>query len=116
MQDKINRIRAIQNSDVFEIKVERIRVDSNLDEIKAKVPKLQLNQVTKEFDFYCKKLRIIDGIIQNKNWNVEVDEGDCFLDYTDKPIADECEESDYDKTPDCAQDSNRVNSVRERAS
>ena len=84
---KINRIRAIKDSDVFETKTQRIKAYEGLEDAIIKVSKLDLNQVTAEFDYYCRQLRLIDARIQQSNWTVEVEDVErCFVDY--KPFID----------------------------
>ena len=77
LQGKVDRIKLITEQDVFEIKVQRKAVHEGIDDVIARVPKLSLSEVTKEYDFYCKRLRLIDAAIQQANWttDITVDEG-----------------------------------------
>ena len=43
-----------------------------LDEITAAFPKLTLSQVTEEYDWHARQLRLIDAAIQHANWSFEV--------------------------------------------
>ena len=73
LQNKIDQISKIKEQDLFEVHVKRTNVTDSVDDIIAKVPKLELNQVTEEFDFYAKQLRLIDAAIQQANWTTEIE-------------------------------------------
>ena len=72
LQQKVDQIKTIKIQDVYEFKFERKQVSDSIDDIKANVPKLELNQVTKEYDYYANKLRLIDAAIQQLNWTTEI--------------------------------------------
>ena len=72
LQQKVDQIRQIKDKDLFEFRFERKQINENLDDIKAQVPKCELNQVTKEYDYYANKLRLIDGAIQQLNWTTDI--------------------------------------------
>lgn len=72
LQQKVDQIKAIKVQDVYEFKFERKQVNDSIDDIRANVPKLELNQVTKEYDYYANKLRLIDAAIQQLNWTTEI--------------------------------------------
>lgn len=74
LQEKVNQLRQVQISDVFEIKIsQRIKITDTIDEISMQVPKLTASQVTKEYDFYATRLRKIDAAIQRTNWDTDLD-------------------------------------------
>jgi len=85
LTQKLATITSIKQSALFEVRVKRINVTDNVDEVTANVPKLELNQVTAEFDFYAKRLRLIDAVIQKANWETcvvdEVNGVDLNVDY-----------------------------------
>jgi len=72
LQQKVDQLRTIKDKDIFEFRFERKQVNDNLDDIKAQVPVLEANQVTKEFDYYANKLRLIDAAIQQLNWTTDI--------------------------------------------
>lgn len=72
LQEKVDQIRTIKDKDLFEVKARRQHISEGIDEVIAQVPKVELNQVTKEFDFYAKQLRLVDSAIQNANWNTGI--------------------------------------------
>ncbi len=84
LQQKVDQIRGIKESQVFENVMQRRQVNEQLDDITGKVAKLELNQVTQEFDYYANKLRLIDAAIQQLNWtsDIEVD-SKVWVDYVD---------------------------------
>ena len=73
LQGKVDRISAVKNSDIFEIKVTRKAAHEGIDDVVAQVPKLQLSEVTAEYDWYAKRLRLIDAAIQQANWITDID-------------------------------------------
>ena len=73
LQQKVDQIRSIKDKDLFEVKAQRRQVTESIDDIVAQVPKVSLSQVTQEYDFYAKQLRLVDAAIQNANWNTEIE-------------------------------------------
>ena len=73
LQQKVDQIRNIKDKDLFEFKFNRQSVSDNLDDIQAQVPKCELSQVTKEYDYYANKLRLIDAAIQQLNWTTDIE-------------------------------------------
>lgn len=72
LAEKVKMLSQIKTADVFVIKVVRKNVTDNIDDITATVPKLTASQVTAEYDFYARQLRLIDAAIQQANWTTEV--------------------------------------------
>ena len=84
LQQKVDQIRKVKESDVFEMKMQRRQVSDSIDDIVAQVPKCELNQVTAEFDYYANKLRLIDAAIQQLNWTVDITVDDkVWVDFAD---------------------------------
>ena len=82
LQQKVDQIRNIKDKDLFEFKFERKQVNDNLDDIRAQVPKCDLSEVTREYDYYANKLRLIDAAIQQLNWTVDIQCADIvWVDY-----------------------------------
>lgn len=73
LQGKVDMLKQIKDKDLFEVKAQRKQVTENIDDIVAAVPKLTASQVTAEFDFYARQLRLVDAAIQQANWTVEVE-------------------------------------------
>lgn len=72
LQAKVDQLRSIKQADVFELKVQRRQISETVDDITAQVPKLDVSEVTKEFDYYANKLRLIDAAIQQLNWTTDI--------------------------------------------
>lgn len=85
LQGKVDVLKQIQDKDLFEIKTSRQAVTENIDNIVVQVPKLTAKQVTAEFDFYARQLRLVDAAIQQANWTVEIEVNDTVMgDYIEK--------------------------------
>jgi hypothetical protein len=52
-----------------------VKVTEGLEDINVNYPKLEASQVTAEFDYVAKQLRLVDALIQQANWTtvLEVD-------------------------------------------
>ena len=85
LQQKVDQIARIKETDCFEFKFERKQINDQVDDIKANVPKVDLSQVTAEYDYYANKLRLIDAAIQQLNWTTDINVADAvWVDYSDK--------------------------------
>ena len=85
LQGKVDQLKQIRDKDLFEVVMKRKQVNEMIDDIVAQVPKLTVAQVTEEFDFYARQLRMIDSVIQQANWTTEVTLSDTVMgDYQKK--------------------------------
>ncbi len=84
LQGQVDRLRPLNQRELYEVRVERRNVSESIDDIAAKVPKISMQQVTHAFDWHAKQLRKIDAAIQQANWtaNVAVDQ-EVMADYID---------------------------------
>jgi hypothetical protein len=73
LQGKLDRIALVKDKDIFEVKTGRKAAHEGIDDIIAQVPKLALAEVTQEYDFYAKRLRLIDAAIQQANWTTDIE-------------------------------------------
>lgn len=73
LQGKVDILQQIRDKDLFEVKAKRQSVSENIDDVIAQVPKLTASQVTSEFDWHARQLRLVDAAIQQANWTSEVD-------------------------------------------
>lgn len=74
LQQKVEILSKIkENQLVYEIRGQRVKVTDGLEELNANYPKLTVAQVTEEYDFYARQLRLIDAKIQQANWTSELD-------------------------------------------
>lgn len=76
LQGKVDQTRTIRDKDLFEVRAQRRQVTDSIDDIVAQVPKITLAEVTQEYDYYAKQLRLVDAAIQNANWTTEIEVGD----------------------------------------
>lgn len=85
LNSKVVLLGKFKEADVYELKFARKKVSEDFDDITAQVPKLTASQVTSEFDFYSRQLRLCDSTIQQANWTVEVEvKDDVMLDFEDR--------------------------------
>lgn len=81
LSEKVNLLRHFKDSQIYyEIRGERKKVTEGLDEIMANFPKMTASQVTAEYDFAAKQLRLIDGLIQMANWTTVLDVDPMIMD------------------------------------
>ena len=73
LQGKVDMLKHIQDKNLFEVKAQRRQVTESLDDIIASVPKLTASQVTAEYDWHARQLRLVDAAIQQANWTCEIE-------------------------------------------
>ncbi len=82
LNEKLNILRHFKDNQLFyEIRGQRVKVIEGLEDVNANYPKLNASQVTAEYDFYARQLRLIDGKIQHTNWTADIDCPECMTDY-----------------------------------
>jgi len=79
---KVKQLTMVKTTALFEVKAVRKPAAEGIDDVIASVPKVEMNQVTAEYDFYARRLRLIDAAIQQANWNTDVEIGDAANTYT----------------------------------
>jgi hypothetical protein len=85
LQGKVDVLKHIKDRDLFEVKARRQAVAEGIDDIVAQVPKLAAGQVTKEYDWHARQLRLIDAAIQQANWTCEIEVHDeSMADFSEK--------------------------------
>lgn len=85
LQGKVDVLKVIKDKDLFEVRARRQPVAEGIDDIVAQVPKLTASQVTKEYDWHARQLRLIDAAIQQANWTCEIEVHDeSMKDFSDK--------------------------------
>lgn len=69
LSDKLNIVRQIKDTQlIYQIRNKRIQVTEQIESLDVDFPKLDLSQVTAEYDFVAKQLRLVDALIQQANW------------------------------------------------
>ena len=82
LNSKVEQLFKIKDNDMFyQLRSKRISVTDGVDNLDADFPKLIASQVTAEYDFYARQLRLIDGKIQQTNWTAVIDCPECMTDY-----------------------------------
>lgn len=79
LQGKVDALKRIKDSDLFEVKVQRQNITESVDNIVAQVPKLTASQVTAELDWHARQLRLIDAAIQQANWTTSIEVGESVM-------------------------------------
>lgn len=73
LAQKVQVLANIKANALFEVRAQRTRVTESLDDVVANVPKLTASQVTQEYDWHARQLRLIDAAIQQANWTCEIE-------------------------------------------
>ena len=73
LQNKVDVLKQIKQDHLFETVMQRRQVNETVDDIVAKVPKLDAAEVTREFDWHSRQLRLVDAAIQQANWTTEIE-------------------------------------------
>jgi hypothetical protein len=68
LQARVDRLKAVQANAFFEVRAKRVKVTDDLDDVVAQVPLLSASQVTHEYDWHARQLRLVDAAIQQANW------------------------------------------------
>lgn len=69
LAEKLNVLRHFKDNHAFyEVRGQRVKVTEGLEDINVNYPKLDASQVTAEFDYVAKQLRLVDALIQQANW------------------------------------------------
>ena len=79
LQGKVDVLKQIQDKNLFEVKAQRKQVTDSIDDIVAMVPKLTASQVTAEYGWHARQLRLVDAAIQQANWTCEIDVQDTVM-------------------------------------
>ena len=82
-QMKVTQLHQINVPSLFETKVKRMNVNESTDDITATVPKITADQVSQAYDWWARKMRQVDALIQQANWATDVECGqeDLMADY-----------------------------------
>lgn len=87
LQQKVDQLAKIKDSDVVQLKTGRKAVHEGIDDIVAQVPKISMQQLTHAYDVHAKALRLVDAAIQQANWTTEIEvDGSTMEDYVDPYI------------------------------
>lgn len=73
LQQKVDRLKAIDKKDYFETKTGRGKCEEGFNDLIAEVTKISFQQFTHCYDWHAKELRLIDAAIQQANWTTDLD-------------------------------------------
>lgn len=76
LAEKLAMVRQIKDTQlIYQVRNKRIQVTEQIESLDVDFPKLNLFQVTAEYDYVAKQLRLVDALIQQANWTtaLEVD-------------------------------------------
>lgn len=76
LEGKVKVLANIRKEATFEVKTARKSAHEGIDDVIASVPKLTASQLTAEFDFAARQLRLVDAHIQRANWETQVEVDD----------------------------------------
>lgn len=69
LNEKLNVLRHFKDNQLFyQVRGQRVPVEKGIEDLNMDIPKLEASQVTAEFDYVAKQLRLVDAIIQQANW------------------------------------------------
>jgi len=80
LSGKVQGLAQIKQAAIYEVKTTRKPAHEGIDDIVAQVPKLTASQVTREYDWHARQLRLVDAAIQQANWTVEIDVNESVMD------------------------------------
>ncbi|NIT13193.1 MAG: hypothetical protein GTN99_02815 [Candidatus Dadabacteria bacterium] len=84
LQEHVDRLSAINREGLFDVKVTRKSAHEGVDDVIAQVPKVSMEQVTHCYNTHARALREVDAVIQQANWETEVEVPDTVMEqYTD---------------------------------
>lgn len=87
LNEKVERLRSIDNRELFETRTSRKPAAEGIDDIIAEVSKISFQQFTHCYDWHAKQLRKVDALIQQANWSTELEtQDDVMGDYVDPYI------------------------------
>jgi hypothetical protein len=79
LQGKVDVLKQINDKNLFEVKMSRKQITDTIDDIVLQVPKLTAAEVTAEYDWHARQLRLVDAAIQQSNWTTEVQVADTVM-------------------------------------
>lgn len=73
LQEKVEILKKFKDNQLYyEVRGQRVKVTEGLEDINVNYPKMDASQVTKEFDWHARQLRLVDAAIQQANWTTQL--------------------------------------------
>lgn len=79
LEGKVKQLAAIKQQLLVDTVVKRVKVSDGFDDMHIAYNRVHPSEVTAEFDFYSRQLRLCDAAIQQMNWTVTVPNADGFM-------------------------------------
>lgn len=73
LQGKVDQLKTIKDRDLYEVKGKRVKITDDTDDLVLQVPLLSAKQVTAEYDWHARQLRLVDAAIQQANWSTRIE-------------------------------------------
>ena len=91
LSEKVERLKQINAKELYDTQATRRPAAEGIDDIVARVAKMSFQQFTHCYDWHAKRLRQIDALIQQANWNTELNtnEQDFTSAYVDPYVQDD---------------------------
>lgn len=86
LSEKVKILSVFKDHHVYyEVRGQRVKVSEGIEELNLNCPKMTASQVTEEYDWHARQLRLIDAAIQQANWTSEIDiESETMKDFFNK--------------------------------
>jgi hypothetical protein len=72
LEGKVKVLALIKQNMLVDTMVKRVKVSDGFDDLTIAYNRLHPSDVTAEFDYYSRQLRLCDAAIQQANWTVQV--------------------------------------------
>lgn len=90
LEGKVKLLASIKQNMLVDTIVKRVKVSEGFDDMQIMYNRLSPSEVTAEFDYYSRQLRLCDAAIQQANWTVQVPDAntDFMQDFKRPPAED----------------------------
>jgi len=79
LQDRLARMKTVDNKEIYEVRIKRVSVAESTDEVTAAVPKITYATFQAEYNHNARALRLIDAAIQQANWTTDIAVSDMVI-------------------------------------
>lgn len=79
LEGKVKVLALIKSTLLIDTKVMRVKVADGFDDLTVAYNRVQPSEITAEYDFYSRQLRLCDAAIQQMNWTVTLPNGSDFM-------------------------------------
>lgn len=79
LEGKVKQLATIKHTLLIDTKVMRVKVSEGFDDMSIAYNRVNPSDVTAEYDFYSRQLRLCDAAIQQANWTYQITESEGFM-------------------------------------